>query len=113
MRLHRAAKSRLPLSACRADASLACAGKAEGDATGGDVLGGHFLQLLLGARKYAAGAREKRAARWEFENLRLTPKLLFEFRDRRRLLRFGQRGVAADHLDLVLDEGALSLGIAA
>jgi hypothetical protein len=47
-----------------------------------------------------------------FEYLRLPLKLLFEVRDRRRLLRFGQRWVGADHLDLVLDEGALSLGIA-
>jgi hypothetical protein len=48
-----------------------------------------------------------------FEYLRLPLELLFEFRDRRRLLRFGQRWVGADHLDFALDEGALSLGIAA
>ena len=48
-----------------------------------------------------------------FEDLRVPLELLFEFRDRRRLLRFGERWVRADHLDLVLDEGALSLGIAA
>lgn len=48
-----------------------------------------------------------------FEYLRLPHKPLFEFRDRRRLLRFGQCWVGPDHLDLVLDEGALSIGIAA
>ena len=61
----RAATSHLPLPACRAGASLACVGEAEGDARGGDVARGHLLQPLLGAQKYAAGAREKRAARWE------------------------------------------------
>ncbi len=61
----RAATSHLPLPACRAGTSLARAGEAEGDACGGDVAGGHLLQLLLDAQKYAAGAREKRPARWE------------------------------------------------
>jgi hypothetical protein len=48
-----------------------------------------------------------------FEYLRLPLKSLFEFRNRRRLLRFGQCWVRPDHLDLVLDEGVLSLRIAA
>jgi hypothetical protein len=41
------------------------AGEAEGDTGGGDVAGGHLLQLLLGAQKYAPRARDKRPARWE------------------------------------------------
>jgi transposase-like protein len=45
----RAPTGHLPLSACRVGTSLACAGEAEGDACGGDVLGGHLLQLLLDA----------------------------------------------------------------
>ncbi len=64
-RLHRAATGHLPLPACRAGTSLARAGEAKGDAGGGDVAGGHFLQLLLDARKSATGQRERRAARRE------------------------------------------------
>src|SRR5215208_4163507 len=47
-----------------------------------------------------------------FEYLRPPLELLFEFRDRRRLLPFGQRWVGADHLDLALDEGTFSFGVA-
>ncbi len=59
-RLHRAATGHLPLPACGgAGTSLARAGEAKGDAGGGDVAGGHFLQLLLDARKAATGQRER------------------------------------------------------
>src|SRR5215217_1695227 len=47
-----------------------------------------------------------------FEYLRPPLELLFEFRDRRRLLPFGQRCVGAYHLDLALDQVTFSFEVA-